>query len=387
MTFDSKNAALHRILCVHQGGELYGSDRSFLQAVAALRQQYPGARITVVLAADGLLADLLREVSDEVRIRDLLVLRLANLVVTLLKCTVALPWYVARAWWDGRRADLVYVNTSVIADFMIAARLSPRRHILHVREIPKARVMPVIRAFCRFSRAMILFNSRATADAFALPATQRQAVIHNGSDPVENLPPSELPAQFSPGRPLRIAMLGRINNWKGQDLLITAVGLLPSEARARLRVRIVGGVYGGNEEPLEALHRQIAEAGLGEVVAIEPFQDDPSGVYAWADVCAVPSRLPEPFGRVAIEAMAWRKPVIVSAHGGLVEIIEDGVSGWYFPPNDAVALAAVIASLVDNPPMVADCGERALARFQQAFSTEAMATSLRGIISEWKARA
>ena len=85
--------------------------------------------------------------------------------------------------------------------------------------------------------------------------------------------------------------------------------------------------------------------------------------------------------------MAWRKPVIVAAHGGLVEIVEDGVSGWYVPPNDAAALGAVIAAIMEAPGTVADRGRNALTRFEQDFSTEAMATSLRRTLSQWLARA
>lgn len=383
MNHHSRDTFPNAILCVHQGGELYGSDRSFLQAVGALRQQYPAARITVILAADGPLVALLREVSDEVRVRDLVVLRLADMVTTLLKCTVALPCYVARAWWDGRRADLVYVNTSVIADFMIAARFSPRRFILHVREIPKPKVMPVIRGFCRFSGAMILFNSQATGDAFALPASQRQAVIHNGSDPVETVPPIDLPARFSNDRPLRLTLLGRINNWKGQDLLVEALALLSVEERAKVRARIVGGVYGSSTELRDSLDRQVEGAGLQDVVSIEPFKDDPGEVYAWADANVVPSRLPEPFGRVAIEAMALGRPVIAANHGGLVEIVEDGRSGWLFPPNDAAALAGVVRSILAEPASVAERGKGALARFTRDFSTQAMSDRLRTIVSRW----
>lgn len=383
MASDSYSGAPRRILCVHQGGELYGSDRSFLQAVAALRRQYPGAYIAVLLAADGPLEALLREVSDEVRVRDLLVLRLANMLVTLFKCTIGLPFYVARAWWTGRDADLVYVNTSVIADYMIAARLSPRRFILHVREIPKAKVMPVIRGFCRFSGAMILFNSRATADAFALPATQRQAVIHNGSDPVPLSPRSEVPQHFSAERPLRLSLLGRINNWKGQDLLVEALALLDAAERAKLNVRIVGGIYGNSTEPRDALLRQIAAAQLEPVVSVEDFKDDPAEVYAWSDANVVPSRLPEPFGRVAIEAMAIGRPVIAAGHGGLLEIVEDRQSGWLFPPNDAAALANIIRSIQADPPAVTTRGAAALERFSRDFSTDAMSGKLRSTISQW----
>ena len=170
------------ILCVHQGGELYGSDRSFLQAVQAIRSGWPDAWVRVVLAVDGPLRPLLAKVADEVIARDLCILRLANPVSTALKGTVALPWYLAQAARDIARADLAYINTTVVADHIIAARMAPAKSIIHVREIPKPRAMPVIRGLCLASGAGLIYNSAATRDALAMPAGRRQAVIPHGGD-------------------------------------------------------------------------------------------------------------------------------------------------------------------------------------------------------------
>ena len=114
-----------RILCVHQGAELYGSDRIFLQSVEAIRKAWPEAHIKVILAADGPLNALLKETADEVLVRPVGVLRLANPFVTLLKMTVGLPYFAGKAALDIAAADVAYINTTVIADFQIAARFFP----------------------------------------------------------------------------------------------------------------------------------------------------------------------------------------------------------------------------------------------------------------------
>lgn len=371
------------IVCIHQGGELYGSDRSFLQAVKALRLRYDNAYIKVILATDGPLVNLLQKVSDEIVIRDILVLRLAKLPLTLMKLSVALPYYLVRGLADTYGADIVYINTSVIADFILLSRISPQRHILHIREIPRPKVMGVIRFLCRFSGARILYNSHATARAFALPDWQMQNVVYNGSDIVNGALTPDTPPQFTRSRPLRMSMLGRVSGWKGQDLLIAALAKLPPALRDQFHVRIVGSVYGDDQTPLDVLRQQIIDAGLSSCVSLEPFRDDPQEVYQWSDVCIVPSRLPEPFGRVAIEAMAWARPVIAAAHGGLVEIVEDGVSGWLFPPNDEAALASLIERILADPTVLNEFGGNALLRFRRSFSTEAMQTNLLRSIQQW----
>lgn len=372
-----------RFLCVHQGAELYGSDRSFLQAVEAMRNGWPDAHIRVVLAVDGPLRQRLEQYADEVVTRNLCILRLANPLTTALKATAALPYYVWAAWRDIARADLVYTNTSVVADYMLASRFAPRKSVIHTREIPKPKAMPVIRALCRLPGANIIFNSHATKNAFRLPARQRQAVIHNGVDIVAGAAPPEPPGAFSAARPLRIAMLGRISDWKGQDLLIDALSrLLPAE-RECIRLRIVGSAYRDLVEPVAALEAKIAADGLDSLVTLEPFRDDPAEVYRWADICAVPSRLPEPFGRVAIEAMAHGRPVIAAAHGGLLEIVEEPESGWLFAPNDPDSLAVVIRHAIADPAQVRKRGEGALVRFGASFSSQGMSRALQRVLKQW----
>ena len=371
------------ILCVHQGAELYGSDRSFLQCVGAIREGWPDADMRVVLAADGPLRPHLELVADRVETRALGVLRLANPVQTLVQSTAGLPYFAGRAAADIRGADLAYINTTVISDYMVAARLFPSKCVVHVREIPKPRARPVISRLLRWSRAGVIFNSQATAHAFDLPQTQRQAVIYNGVATAHDPSPPHIANGFSATRPLRLALLGRINDWKGQDLLVEALGRLSPADRVLVRARIVGSAYLDRPKPIEQLRAQIAAAGLDKIVTHEPFCDDPTQVYRWADVCVVPSRLPEPFGRVAIEAMAEARPVIASAHGGPLEIIEKGTTGWLFKPNDAADLAAVVRSILNDPGSIAVRGRAAEARFETAFSSAILAQRLQATLANW----
>ena len=372
-----------RILCVHQGGELYGSDRIFLQSVEAMRSAWPHASIKVVLAADGPLRGLLEGPADEVVVRPLGVLRLANPLLTLFKMTLGLPYFAGKAAMDIAAADVAYINTTVIADFQIAARFFRDRCVVHAHEIPKRRAMPVIRSLLKWSRAHVIMNSRATCTALALPDRQATALVYNGAAAVENPQALELPGVFTQKRPLRLAMLGRLSNQKAQDLLIDAIALLPKDDAARLRLRIVGSAYLDREEPVRELEAQIGEAGLEGVVTLEPFTDDPREVYRWADICVIPSRLPESFGMVAIEAMAEARTVIASAHGGPVEIVIDGETGWLVEPDNASALADAIAAALADPVQVRKRADASLRRFDETFSSQSMAQSLRDTLSRW----
>jgi glycosyltransferase involved in cell wall biosynthesis len=80
---------------------------------------------------------------------------------------------------------------------------------------------------------------------------------------------------------------------------------------------------------------------------------------AWKNctLAVVPSRWPEPFGLVAIEAMAAGRPVIASDIGGLPDIVVDGITGVLVPAGDVAALRANISALLGDPQRRAQMGE------------------------------
>lgn len=71
--------------------------------------------------------------------------------------------------------------------------------------------------------------------------------------------------------------------------------------------------------------------------------------YRRADICVVPSVWDEPFGLIALEAMASGRPVCASRVGGLQDIVVEGETGFLFPRGDSAALADRLAHLLDHP--------------------------------------
>ena len=332
------------ITCVHQGFELYGSDRAFVESVRLLRAEHPGAKIDLVLPRTGPIVTALDGLGVDVVVEPLWILRRRDLPRLATLGLLQLPVAVARALSRIRRSDLVYVNTCVVTDYLVAAGLCPGRTVLHLHEIPQGAVLRVLRGLVRWSRAALVYNSRATQGAFASAATGPARVVYNRiADP--GGPAGQ---DYDGLRPLRLLMLGRISRIKGQDVLVEALRLLPDAVRARVVLRIVGSAFEDRARE-DALATAIAAAGLAGQVTLLPFAADPEAHFRWADVVAVPSRLPESLGRVAIEAMAHGKPPIVSDIGGLPEVVEDGVTGWLVPPDDARALSDSLARIVDQP--------------------------------------
>jgi glycosyltransferase involved in cell wall biosynthesis len=87
-------------------------------------------------------------------------------------------------------------------------------------------------------------------------------------------------------------------------------------------------------------------------------QDQLIRLYQKSDICVVPSIWQEPFGIVAVEAMACGKPVIASKVGGLQNIVEDGKTGFLVPPGDPKALSEKIEILLTNPKLRQEMGEK-----------------------------
>jgi len=152
-----------------------------------------------------------------------------------------------------------------------------------------------------------------------------QEVIHNSYRAG-----GTLPQKRNEGN-LKIGYLGRLFETKGIELLIDAVRQTESA-----HLYIAGQ---GAPDYMEGL-RQMAPSRTTFLGTVPP-----QCLFEKIDVLVVPSLWHEPFGRVAIEAMAWGIPVVASLRGGLPEIIRHSVNGWLFEPNDQGKLAQMLRTL------------------------------------------
>lgn len=181
---------------------------------------------------------------------------------------------------------------------------------------------------------------------------------------------------------MNLLLVGRLNSWKGQSVLLEAVSLLPAILRARVRVRLVGGVFAAQTHFSQQLESAISELNLSDQVDLIPFTRDPTEHYLWADLVVVPSTKPEPFGLVAIEGMAAGRPVIASNHGGLVEIVVDGETGTLMRPGSAEALCAAIAHYGDDPSRMLREGGAGRKRFAAQFEQKLYKEGIVAVIAE-----
>ncbi len=135
-----------------------------------------------------------------------------------------------------------------------------------------------------------------------------------------------------------IMLPGRLTRWKGQEVLIEALGIL---GRHDIRCLLVGSDQGRTGYRAE-LTKLIAARDLTDVVHIVDECGDMPAAYMLTDVAISASTDPEAFGRVVVEAQAMGRAIIATDHGAPRETILPGETGWLVPPNDPRALAAAL---------------------------------------------
>jgi len=94
------------------------------------------------------------------------------------------------------------------------------------------------------------------------------------------------------------------------------------------------------------------------------------------DIVVHTSIAPEPFGRVIVEGMLARRPVIATAAGGALEIIDDEHTGRLVPPGDPDVLAEAVTHLLKRPEEARQMGRAGHAVARERFSTESMLTAI-----------
>ena len=100
------------------------------------------------------------------------------------------------------------------------------------------------------------------------------------------------------------------------------------------------------------------------------FRRDVSILILALDVVVHASSTPEPFGLVVIEGMAAGKPIVATAAGGILDIVEDGVNGLLVPPKDAKALSRAILQIMSNPDRAKQMGVAARRRVAEKFTVQ-----------------
>lgn len=248
--------------------------------------------------------------------------------------------------------DLVHTNSMKSGYYgSVAARLANTPVLWHVRDriaddyLPGP-VVQLTRAALQVLPTAVIANSQATLE------TTGERVARGGFRGVVNSvvrDPLAAPEYEQPeGLPgLRVAIVGRIAPWKGQDVFLRAFAELAADF-PELGGYIVGSAMFGEDAYEASLRSLSTELGLDDRVTFTGHVDDVASRLQRLTVLVHASTTPEPFGQVIVEGLAAGVPVVATRGGGPSEIITHGHDGLLVAPGDPHALAAAVRRLLDD---------------------------------------
>ena len=220
-------------------------------------------------------------------------------------------------------------------------------------------------------------------------APSRITQIYNGVDTTRFAPATEnpsglMPVHFSGPGKFIVGTVGRLQDVKDQATLVRAVGQLVRQSpalRERLRLMIVG--EGAMRASLKAC---ASEEGISDILWMPGARDDVDRLYRCLDVFVLPS-LNEGISNTLLEAMASGLPVVATAVGGNVELIEDGINGRLIPPANPPALATELHVYMQDRPLQLRHSGASRRRALAMFSLEAMVESYLRLYDAARSRA
>ena len=367
---------MKNILFIHQSAELYGSDKTILMFISSLdKTKY---RPIVVVPFEGPLTREFEKNNIQVVIAP--VLKLYRKMITptnMIKATkeYKLGLETLENLHKEHKFDLVYSHTLAALIGIIFARKHNIKHLWHIQEI-LAKPVAINKIFKKLlnlkANHKAVYDSKATMN-FWIESDEKLAVksdfVWNGLDasakPVYSREHIKSVREkfFNVDDSITvIGLVGRINSWKGQPLLLESYNKI-AKNYPNSRLIFIGSAPPNQEFFTDSLKKSITDFKLENQVKIIPFQEEIWQLWDSIDIAVVPSTEPEPFGMVAIEAMLAKKPVVAANHGGLTEIVVHGETGLLFEPQNADELANALKLLLENS---AKCEKFGLAGYNRA---------------------
>ena len=370
------------ILYVSHSAGLYGAERSLLQLLTGLdRTRF---RPVAVLPAKGPLAPQLELLGVEIEVVPTMRAWLSRRrgLSRLLHHVGTAPFICASMCQIMRliglyRVDIVHTNSLTVIDGALAAKMCRVPHVWHAREIlegnsphnlllgPRATADIISRL-----STIVVAISQAVAQGFN-PALAPLIVVYNGIDDRFFVARSGFRTDVRDSLGVNddeflVGTVANLTPEKGYEDLVRAAALA-IEKVAGLKFVGLGGVsYPDYRCRIATL---IEEYGMADRFRLLGFKENVDDYLKAFDLFVLPSRY-EPFGRVVVEALAARVPVVATATGGIPEIIEDGISGWLVTPRLPEAIAAAIVRSINSPEVMATFREAGWERAKRLFNAE-----------------
>ncbi|EMI56472.1 glycosyl transferase, group 1 family protein [Rhodopirellula sallentina SM41] len=376
-----------RVLFVDQTGQLGGAELCLYDLVARRNGDD-----RVVLFQDGPFRELLVEGGVATEVLPIssraATLRKDSGVAQKLSAVRGMASLIQRVASRAREYDAIYANTpKAFIVSAIAGKIARRPTIYHLHDILSTdhfsgSNLRLLTTFANRLSKHVIANSEATAAAFADAGgdSRKVTIVHNGFD-ITQFEVGDSQARDTRGKlvaslnkeneineteynknsslpitgntPL-VAVFGRLSPWKGQHIAIEAIAKTPTA-----HLLLVGDAMFGESEYVEQLHIAAERPETKGRVHFLGFRDEIATLMRAVDIVVHCSTAPEPFGRVVVEGLLSKTPVIAANAGGAAEIVLHEQTGLLTTPGDSEALARSITRLLSDPELArsfADAG-------------------------------
>ena len=373
-----------RTLYLHGSPDLYGAGRVLLDILQIAGN---AQNAFVVLPHDGPLVGPIKALGVPVRIMNLGVLRKKYFTPQGIAGRIAL-WIVAvirlRTLIKEEKIERVYINSLAVIIGPWLRTHQQTKIVWHLHEIVERPI--ILQNFlCWLLKKVdqrLAVSKAAQGHWQQLLGHRPVTLLYNGIDLSTTAAdkPSKTPRYKQPGSStLLIGMIGRIQERKGQSYLLRILEqLLTSTKNAEtttFKLIIAGDAYPGYEHLTQQLEMEIKERGLQDHVSYIGYQEDIAGLLSQLDLVIVPSTQPDSFPTVVLEAMKFAVPVVATRQGGCLEMIEEGVTGFFIPLDDVVSSASLLEGLLAQQQRLREAGQKGRERVSALYSKAAFQTN------------
>jgi len=367
-----------KVVYLNPSGQLGGAEKVLLDILSSLKATEPAFKPHLVVSADGPFVTKARGLGVPTTLLPFpsALARLGDggaggpagrqigfpaLFGRMAKAGGAAALYLNRLRRELKRLAPDIIHTNGCKMHLLGMWARPRRTpiVWHIHDYISARPL-MANALPRFAKrcAAVIAISNSVAEDIRSVCGQKTPVhkIYNAIDLDRYSPDGEKNdldalAGMPPADPgtIRVGMFATMARWKGHEIFLKALSLLPEESR--VRGYIVGDALyqtDGSQYSIPELRGKAEQLGIADKVGFTGFIEEPAAAMRTCDIIVHASTQPEPFGLVIIEAMACGRAVVVSQAGGAAELIVAGENALAHKPGDAAELAARISQLAAN---------------------------------------
>ncbi len=169
-----------------------------------------------------------------------------------------------------------------------------------------------------------------------------------------------------------VVILGRLTPLKGHPYFLQAMARVMRQV-PHVKIWVIGDAPQKKPEYRDELEKQAARLGLRNNIEFMGNRSDIPQLLAQADALCFASTEPESFGRAIVEAQAMHVPVVATKVGGVLDIIEDGRTGYLVLPKDAGAMADKVLHIYQHPKEAKRMADAAYRKVREQYTVEQMA--------------